>query len=60
MIGDQEAEVVEEPITGGGLIYEAEEVMRCMKQGLKESPFMPLEESLQIMQVMDKIRESGI
>jgi len=57
VINDKVTEVIEEPITGGGLIYEAEEVMRCMKEGLKESPFMPLEESLDIMRVMDRIRE---
>lgn len=53
---DKVCEVIEEPIIQGGLVYEAEEVMRCMKLGLKESPYMPLEESLQIMQIMDKIR----
>ncbi len=31
--------------------------MRCLKEGLKESPFMPLDESIQIMEIMDKIRE---
>lgn len=53
---DKVSEVIEEPLIGGGLINEAEEVMRCLKLGLKESPYMPLEESLQIMQIMDKIR----
>jgi len=53
---DKVTEVIEEPLTGGGLIYEAEEVMRCLRLGLKESPYMPLEESLQIMRIMDQIR----
>jgi len=57
VVNDMKTEVIEEPIIGGGLIYEAEEVMRCMKQGLKESPFMTLEESVQIMQIMDRIRK---
>lgn len=56
VINDQTAEVVEEPVAVGGLVHEAEEVMRCLKRGLKESPFMPLGESVQIMQVMDRIR----
>ena len=56
VIGKKEIEVIEEPIFVGGLVNEAEEVMRCMKAGLKESPFMPLEESLQIMRIMDEIR----
>ena len=56
-IDRKEVEVIEEPIVGNALNYEAEEVMRCMREGLKESPFMPLEESIQIMEVMDKIRK---
>jgi predicted dehydrogenase len=56
-INKKELEVLEEPIIGNALNYEAEEVMRCMKEGLKESPFMPLDESIEIMEVMDKIRE---
>lgn len=55
-IDKKEYEVIEEPIIGSGLIYEAKEVMRCIKEGLNESPYMPLKESLQIMQIMDKIR----
>jgi len=56
-INKKEVEVIEEPIIGNALNYEAEEVMRCMKEGLKESPHMPLDESIEIMEVMDKIRE---
>jgi len=56
-INKKELEVLEETIIGNALNYEAEEVMRCMKEGLKESPFMPLDESIEIMEVMDKIRE---
>lgn len=56
VIDDKETEVTGEPIPVGGLVYEAQEVMRCMKEGLKESPFMPLDESLQIMQILDQIR----
>ncbi|MEZ5106400.1 MAG: Gfo/Idh/MocA family oxidoreductase [Draconibacterium sp.] len=56
-INKKEVEVIEEPIIGNALNYEAEEVMRCLKLGLKESPFIPLEESVQIMEIMDKIRK---
>ncbi len=56
-INKKEVESIEEPIIGNALNYEAEEVMRCMKQGLIESPLMPLDESIQIMEIMDKIRE---
>lgn len=56
-INKEEIEVLEEPIIGNALNYEAEEVMRCLKEGLKESPYMPLDESISIMEIMDKIRE---
>ena len=56
VVNDRKTEVAEEPIKVGGLVHEAEEVMRCMKEGLKESPFMPLAESIQIMQIMDRVR----
>ena len=48
--------VAEKPIRGNGLNYEAQEVMRCMREGLLESPRMPLDETLSIMQIMDTIR----
>jgi dihydrodiol dehydrogenase / D-xylose 1-dehydrogenase (NADP) len=56
-IDKKEVELIEEPIVGNALNYEAEEVMRCLREGLKESPFMPLDESVQIMEIMDKIRK---
>jgi len=56
-IDNKEVETLEEPIIGNALNYEAEEVMRCLNEGLKESPCMPLDESIEIMEVMDKIRK---
>jgi predicted dehydrogenase len=56
-INKVEVDVIEESIMGNALNYEAEEVMRCLKEGLKESPLMPLDESIQIMEIMDKIRK---
>jgi len=55
-IDKTEVEVLDGP-TDNALNYEAEEVMRCLRLGLKESPFMPLEESIHIMEVMDNIRK---
>ncbi len=55
-IKDEEVEVIEED-PGNALAHEAEEVMRCMNLGLKESPFMTLDESIQIMETMDTIRK---
>ena len=56
-INNKEMESLEEPIIGNALNYEAEEVMRCLNEGLKESPYMPLDESIEIMDIMDKIRK---
>jgi len=41
---------------GNGYEFEAEEVMRCMREGLLESPVMPLDESIALMETMDSIR----
>lgn len=40
----------------GGLVYEAEEAMRCLREGRLESDVMPLDESLRIMETMDAMR----
>jgi predicted dehydrogenase len=44
------------PITGNGYNYEAAEVMRCLRAGELESPLMPLDESVRIMELMDEVR----
>ena len=41
------------PFEGNGFNYEAAEAMRCLGAGLTESPLMPLEESVQVMEVVD-------
>jgi predicted dehydrogenase len=43
------------PHQGRGLLYEADEVARCLHEGLLESPLMPLDESISIMQTMDAV-----
>ena len=40
---------------GRGLWYEAEAVANCLREGLLESPLMPLDESVSIMQTMDAV-----
>ena len=42
--------------TGGGLRHQADEVARCLREGLAESPTMPLDESVSIMATMDSVR----
>jgi len=44
-----------------GYHWEAEEVMRCLDRGLKESPVVPLSFSMQLIKTLDRIRkEAGI
>ena len=40
---------------GTGLWHEADEVARCLREGLFESPLMPLDESVSIMETMDAV-----
>jgi len=49
-------EIIEAPYEGNGYNYEAEEVIRCLRASEKESETMPLEESLAILRLMDRIR----
>lgn len=49
---------ISRPYRGNGYGYQAVEVMRCLRAGLLESPTMPLDESLSIMQALDAIREN--
>ena len=44
------------PFDSGGFQFEALEVMNCLNKGLLESPVMPLDETLAVMQTADKIR----
>jgi predicted dehydrogenase len=45
------------PPLGGGYSYQADEVARCLDGGLLESSVMPLDESLAILQTLDRIRK---
>ena len=45
----------EPPHEGKGLHYEADEVARCLRAGLMESPLMPLDETIEIMETMDAV-----
>jgi hypothetical protein len=44
------------PLLGNGYNYEAEEAMRCLREGRMESADMPLDETLAIMRTLDRIR----
>jgi predicted dehydrogenase len=44
------------PRIGNGYAHEALEVGRCLRQGLLESPAMPLDETVALMGVLDELR----
>jgi len=43
------------PEARGRVFYEADEVARCLEAGLLESPHMPLDETVAIMETVDKV-----
>jgi predicted dehydrogenase len=50
-----EPETFELDLKGNGFTYEAEEVARCLRAGLLESPHLPLDETIDILRVVDTI-----
>lgn len=52
----EEVETFKDDRKCAGYTFEIEEVGRCLSQGLLESPAVPLDESLEIMKLMDEIR----
>jgi predicted dehydrogenase len=44
------------PLEGNGMGHEAEEVMRCLRAGLLESPVIPLDATLEVMSTLDAVR----
>jgi predicted dehydrogenase len=51
-----DAEVVAEPMIGGGMAHEAIEVQRCLRAGLLESPLVPLDETVLVARLLDRAR----
>jgi predicted dehydrogenase len=49
----------DQPGPGRGMWREADEVARCLREGLTESPAMPLDETVQIMETMDAVLAFG-
>jgi len=56
LVRGEGAEQIEIPLRGNGMGYEAEEVMRCLRAGLTESPLIPLSATLEIMGTLDIAR----
>jgi predicted dehydrogenase len=52
----REPETVVAPYEGNGYTHEAAEAMRCLRAGLPESPGMPLAETVEIIETLDRVR----
>ena len=58
---EKPTETFGQPYTGNGYYHEIMEVCECLKNGKKESEKLPLDFSLQLMEVLDWVRqEAGI
>lgn len=58
---DSPAELVERPWRGNRYVPQVEEVHRCLRAGLVESPAMPLDESVALVGWMDEMRaQAGV
>jgi predicted dehydrogenase len=53
---DGEIESFSTELLGRGYTCEAAEAMRCLREGLAESPLVPLDDTLALIRVMDRIR----
>lgn len=50
-------EIIEKSYEGRGFHFEIKEAQRCLKNGEIESPLMPHSNTLQVMEILDQIRE---
>ena len=53
----ESTEEVSRPFEGSGYQFEALEVQRCLSEGLLESPLVPASTTLEVMTLMDTIRD---
>ncbi len=54
--GDRKARVIQPRYVGNGYNYEAVEVMKCLRLEKKESDILPLDFSLRLIRLLDRIR----
>lgn len=52
----KDEKVIDVPIDGNGFNYEAAEVMRCLRARKTESDVLPLDETVAVMQTLDRVR----
>ena len=57
--GNPKVKEVDCPIPGQGMFWEADECARCIRDGRVESEIMGWEESIVIMETMDRVRKQG-
>jgi predicted dehydrogenase len=55
--GPADVETLSEDLLGVGYTHEALEVVRCLRNGEIESPLLPLDDTVAMMRLMDRIRE---
>jgi predicted dehydrogenase len=55
--GEGRPETIQFNYVGNGYNYEAQEVVRCLRAGMKESPILPLNFSLRLIRLLDRIRK---
>jgi len=55
-IGEDEAQQLHIPPTGRGFTHEVKEVVRCLREGLTESPVLTHDISLALMRTLDRIQ----
>ncbi|MES5824593.1 Gfo/Idh/MocA family oxidoreductase [Streptomyces sp. RG80] len=53
-------DLIDVPYEGTGYVHQAREVMRCLRTGETESPMMPWQATLEVMDVLDQVRGQGI
>lgn len=56
-MNDKDLETITVPYEGNGYNYEAMEVGACIRAGKTESDVMPLDETLEIMETLDTVRQ---
>jgi predicted dehydrogenase len=53
---DDGEQVLEQTVTGGGFDHEIAEVARCLQAGELESPRLPLDDTVAVLEVLDEAR----
>ena len=54
--GGEAVQRIEAPFLAQGMVHEAIEAQRCLREGLQQSPLAPWSESLAVMRTMDVVR----